>query len=297
VVPAAFSASGGGPHAQRGESEIDVSTHRRPVWAPDEIDIETPSAARMYDYYLGGSHNFAADRALAEEYIKVLPDMPQIARAQRHVLHRMIRHLTAAGLDQFLDLGSGIPTAGNVHEIVHAANPHARVVYVDSDPVAVAHSEAILTDVPNAAVLRADLRDPDTVLTDPAVTSQLDLSRPVAVLMVAVLHFVADQDDPRGVVATYRDATAPGSCLAITHATSDYKPELARRAEAVYTRANHQIHYRTRRQILDILAGYHLLEPGLTDMILWRPEPQTAPDPLGSDVTRYSGYAAVGRRP
>jgi SAM-dependent methyltransferase len=271
--------------------------HQRPVWAPDDIDIETPSAARMYDYYLGGSHNFAADRALAEEYIKVLPDMPVIARAQRYVLHRMIRHLTAAGVTQFLDLGSGIPTACSVHEIALAADPNARVVYVDSDPVAVAHSTSLLTDVPHAAVIRADLRDPDAILSNSVVTDLLDPSRPVAVLMIAVLHFVADEDDPPGVVAAYRDATVPGSCLAITHATSDYQPQLARRAEAVYTRASHQIHYRDRQRILDMLAGYDLLEPGLVDMIHWRPEPSASPDPLGGDVTRYSGYAAVGVRP
>lgn len=270
---------------------------QRPVWAPDDVDIETPSAARMYDYFLGGSHNFAADRALAEEYIKVLPDMPQIARAQRRVVHRMIRHLLAAGVTQFLDLGSGIPTAGNVHEIAQVANPRARVVYVDSDAVAVAHSRSILADVPQAAVLRADLRDPASVLTDPVLTGLLDFTEPVAVLMIAVLHFVGDQEDPAGVVAAYRDATAPGSYLAITHATSDYNPELARRAEAVYTRASHQIRYRSREQILDLLAGYELVEPGLVDLIHWRPEPDTGPDPLDGDVRRYSGYAALGRRP
>lgn len=270
---------------------------QRPVWAPDDVDIETPSAARMYDYFLGGSHNFAADRTLAEEYIKVLPDMPQIARAQRRVVHRMIRYLTSIGVAQFLDLGSGIPTAGNVHEIAQVANPKARVVYVDSDAVAVTHSRSILADAPNAAVLRADLRDPESVLADPVVTDLLDFSEPVAVLMVAVLHFVADEDDPASVVAAYRDATAPGSHLAITHATSDYKPELARRAEAVYTRASHQIHYRSKQQIADMLAGYELVEPGLADMIHWRPDPDTGADPLGGDVRRYSGYAALGRKP
>jgi SAM-dependent methyltransferase len=266
----------------------------RPGWAPDHVDIETPSAARMYDYYLGGSHNFAADRELAEEYIEVLPDMPQIARAQRHVLHRMVRHLAVRGVSQFLDLGAGIPTACAVHEIAQSANPDAGVVYVDIDPVAVAHSASLLADVPRAAVVRADLRDPAAVLANPVVTDTLDLSRPVAVLMIAVLHFVADDDDPAGIVAAYRAATAPGSSLAITHATSDYQPQLARRAEAVYTRASHQIHYRSRAQILDMLAGYELVEPGLTDMIHWRPEPDGRPDPLGGDIARYSGYAALG---
>jgi hypothetical protein len=267
----------------------------RPAWAPDDVDIERPSAARMYDYYLGGSHNFAADRELAEEYMRVLPDMPHIARAQRSVLRRVVTHLAAAGVDQFLDLGSGIPTGGNVHDVARAANPAARTVYVDSDPVAVAHSTTLLADIPHAAVIHADLRDHEGVLSSPILTGMLDLDRPVAVLMVAVLHFIPDADDPAAVAATYRDATAPGSYLAITHATSDYHPELARRAEAVYTRASHQIFYRSRQQILAITEGYDLLEPGLVDMIQWRPEPSNGPDPLGGDVTRYSGFAAVGQ--
>ena len=272
-------------------------THHRPAWAPSEVDIEQPSAARMYDYYLGGSHNFPSDRALAEQYIRVLPDMPVIARAQRAVLHRAVRHLAAAGIDQFLDLGSGIPTAGAVHEVARETNPSARVVYVDCDSVAVAHTTALLDGVDGTGVVYADLRFPASVLTSPAVTRTLDLSRPVAVLMIAVLHFVPDQDDPARIVAAYRQATAPGSYLAITHATSDYRPELARRAEAVYTRASHQISYRSREEVLAMLAGYDLVEPGLTDMIRWRPDPGDGPDPLGGDVTRYSGYAAVGRRP
>jgi hypothetical protein len=266
------------------------------VWAPDHVDIDTPSAARMYDYYLGGSHNFAADRELAEEYMRVLPDMPQIARAQRHVLHRVVRHLAASGVDQFLDLGSGIPTAGNVHEVATAANPGAKVVYVDSDPVAFAHSASLLHGIRNTAIIQADLRRPASILDHPELNRLIDLSRPVAVLMIAVLHFVADEDDPPAIVAAYRNATAPGSYLAITHATSDYQPQLARRAEAVYTRASHQIHYRSKQQIMDMLVGYELLEPGLVDLIKWRPEEGAAPDPLGGDVTRYSGYAAVGRR-
>lgn len=271
-----------------------MPSDHRPRWVPEHVDIDVPSAARMYDYYLGGSHNFAADRELAEEYMRVLPDMPQIARAQRHVLRRAVRHLAASGVDQFLDLGSGIPTVGNVHEVAAAANPDARVVYVDADPVAVAHSFSLLADFPQAAVIQADLRRPSAILSHPELTRLIDLSRPVAVLMIAVLHFVADEDDPAAVVATYRDATAPGSYLAITHATSDYQPQLARRAEAVYTRASHQIHYRTKQQILDMLGGYELLEPGLVDMIHWRPDPDSGADPLGGDVTRYSGYAAVG---
>jgi hypothetical protein len=262
------------------------------------VDIERPSAARMYDYFLGGSHNFLADRKLAEEYMRVLPEMPVIARAQRGVLHRAVRFMVESGIDQFLDLGSGMPTTGNVHEIAQAVNPEVRTVYVDVDPVAVAHGRALLRDEEgHTGVVHADLRDPDYVLSRPEVGELLDLSRPVGVLMIAVLHFVGDEDDPVGVVGAYRNVTAPGSFLAITHATSDYRPTMAKNAEQVYQRASHQMHYRTKREIAALLTGYDLVEPGLVDMIRWRPEPDAGPDPLGGDVSRYSGYAAVGRKP
>ena len=268
-----------------------------PRWAPDTVDIETPSAARMYDFFLGGSYNFASDRVLAERYMNVLPDMPVIARAQRAVLHRAVRHMAEQGIDQFLDLGSGIPTVGNVHEIAQQVNPAARTVYVDVDPVAFAHATALLQGDGQTAVIHADLRNTRHVLAQPIIGEMLDLSRPVGMLMIAVLHFLGDADDPAGVVAAYQRAVAPGSFLAITHATSDYHPEMAREAENVYQGASHQMHYRTKQQVAALLAGYELEPPGLVDMIHWRPDPDAGPDPMNGDVTRYSGYAAVGRKP
>lgn len=269
----------------------------RPAWVPDEVDIETPSIARMYDYFLGGSSNFAADRVLAKDYMRVLPDMPVIARAQRDVLRRAVQYMAKAGIDQFLDLGSGMPTVGNVHEIAQEINPDARIVYVDVDPVATAHGRALLRTNGHTGVIQADLRDPARILTDPILTGLLDLDRPVGMLMIAVLHFLGDGDAPAEVVAAYREATAPGSHLAITHATSDYHPKMAREAEEVSNRASHQIRYRTKREIGALLEGYELVEPGLVDLIRWRPDADQGPDPLDGDVTRYSGYAAVGRRP
>jgi S-adenosyl methyltransferase len=269
----------------------------RPAWAPDEIDLERPSAARMYDYYLGGSHNFAADRALAEENIRVWPDLCHVARANRAFLHRAVTHLSSLGVNQFLDLGSGIPTGGNVHDVAQACDPASRTVYVDADPVAVAHSEALLADVPGARILHADLRDPEAVLDDPAVTAYLDPARPIAVLMVAVLHFVAPQDEPGQIVEAYRAATAPGSYLVVSHVTNDYQPERARRTEDIYTQASHPMTFRGRDEIGALLAGYGLLDPGLVDVIRWRPDPEDPrPDALGGDVTRYSNLVAVGRR-
>lgn len=268
----------------------------RPTWAPDSIDLETPSAARMYDYYLGGSHNFAADRKLAEEYMRVLPDMPHISRANRHYLGRAVTFLAEAGIDQFLDLGSGLPTGGNVHDVAHAVNPEVEVVYVDADSVTVAHGQAMLADVPFADMVHADLRDPQSVLSSPAVAEHLDLSRPLAVLMVAVLHFVSPVDDPGAVVGAYREATVPGSYLVVSHATNDYHPETARQAENVYSQASHTMNFRSRAEVLGLMQGYELVEPGLVDVINWRPDQSPDHDPLGADVTRYNLLAAIGKR-
>lgn len=272
----------------------------RPAWAPDDIDIERPSPARMYDYYLDGSHNFAADRELADKVLDVWPDLPHVMRANRAFLRRALIYLTEQGIDQFIDLGSGIPTAGNVHEIVSAFNPAARTVYADNDLVAVSHSRFILADVPNAAVVHTDLRDPRAVLGDPALLEMIDLSRPVAVLMFAVLHFVPDKDDPAGILAAYREATAPGSYLALSHATADYQPERMGEMQEVYRRATAGMNARSRAQLTALLsgAGYEAVPPGVVDMIRWRPDPGSElTDPLGGDVARYSAYAALGRKP
>jgi hypothetical protein len=272
---------------------------QRPAWAPDDIDLERPAAARMYDYYLGGSHNFEADRALADENLKVWPDLPHITRANRAFLGRAVSYLCAEGVDQFLDLGAGIPTSGNVHEIAQGVNPAARTVYVDTDPVAVAHGLSLLADEPQAMALEGDLREPAHILGNPAVTGFLDFSRPIAVLMLAVLHFVPDSDDPAGLIAAYRDATAPGSYFAVSHATGDYWPERAKQTEGIYQQSRNAMTFRSREQVAGLMAGYELVPPGLVDYTLWRPAPDysDAADPLGGDVKRYSGYAAVGRRP
>jgi hypothetical protein len=260
------------------------------------VDIERPSAARMYDFYLGGSYNFAADRALAEENLKNWPDMPHIARANRDFLHRAVAYLSSVGVDQFLDLGSGIPTGGNTHDIALSLNPRARTVYVDVDPVAIAHSVVMLQDVPNATVVHADLRDVDEVMRYSVVPDFLDLSRPVGVIMLAVLHFISPEDDAAGLVSAYRAATAQGSYLAVSHGTADYRPESARGASDVYTRASHRLTFRSRAEVAELFGGYELVEPGLVDIIHWRPELTDRPDPLGGDVARYSGYVGVGRK-
>ncbi|WP_034263141.1 SAM-dependent methyltransferase [Actinospica robiniae] len=264
----------------------------RPSWAPDDIDIERPAPARMYDFYLGGSHNFAADRALASQALEVWPDSPHIARANRGFLRRAVAFAISRGVDQFLDLGSGIPTSGNVHEIAHSLDPTARIVYVDNDPVAVAHSRNLLAGNERTAVVHADLRDTETVLAE--ALRRLDFDRPVAVLMFAVLHFVPDEDDPAAVVEAYHRATVPDSLLAVSHATNDFEPERLEEMEEVYRSATAGLTGRGHKEILDLLGPYEVVPPGLVSMIDWRPDPESGPDPLGGDARRYSAYAAVG---
>lgn len=268
--------------------------HPQSGWAPASTDIELPSPARMYDYFLGGSHNFAADRELAARYMQVLPDMPEIARANRRYLVRAVRTLADAGVDQYLDLGSGLPTQGCTHETARRIIPDARVVYVDVDPVTVEFGKALLSATSGVEILHADLRAPAAVLDSAEVADCLDLSRPVGVLMVAMLHFVRDDDDPAALVRAYQHASAPGSYLVVSHATNDYHPATMREAATVYSAATHGMNFRSRTQIAELLSDYELLEPGLVDVIRWRPDDDH--DPFGGDVTRYNLLAAVGKK-
>lgn len=265
----------------------------RPNWAPDDIDVERPSAARVYDYYLGGLHNFAADRAMAARAVADWPELPRIMQANRAFLRRAVRYLVAQGIDQFLDIGSGIPTVGNVHEVAQAARPDARVVYVDIDPVAVAHARALLADDPRTGVVQADMVDVDAVLDDPVTRSLLDLSRPVGLLVVALLHFVGDDRRPGAVLARYRDAIAPGSHLVVSHASADGAPDRADEHLSLYRRTATPMTMRSREEVAGLLDGFTLVEPGLVFLPQWRPEDPSAPL---EHPERFTGYAAVGRR-
>jgi S-adenosyl methyltransferase len=265
------------------------------VWAPPEIDIQRPSPARVYDYHLGGAHNFEPDRVAAEQIAEIMPELPLIMRANRAFLGRAVRRLMAAGIRQFLDLGSGIPTAGNVHEIAQQADPDARVVYVDVDPVAVTHSQALLAGNDRAAAVQADLRDVPTVLAAPAVRRLIDFKQPIGVLMVAVLHFVPDRDDPAGVVARYRDAVPSGSYLVISHAAAseDTKaPAGAHQASAAYSRNVAETALRTRAQVSDLFTGFELVDPGVVYVTDWHPEITD-----GRPPQRLAQLVGMGRKP
>jgi SAM-dependent methyltransferase len=245
----------------------------RPDWAPETIDIERPSVARMYDYYLGGSHNFAVDRATAQQMIAAVPDAPLMAQANRAFLRRAVRFLAGAGIRQFLDIGSGIPTVGNVHEIAQEVAPDARVVYVDVDPVAVAHSRHILAGNELTAVVQEDLRRPARILAHPHVRSLIDFDEPVALMIVAVLHFVPDSDDPAGIIKTLRDSLAPGSYLVVSQASDDGRPAEERQdAEDVYRRTDNPLCVRNRAEVTSFFDGFTLLEPGVVWVPQWRPD-------------------------
>lgn len=263
-------------------------------WAPEGIDYEKPSPARVYDAHLGGFHNFAVDRAAAEQVKAFMPELPLILRANRAFLRRAVEFLVGRGIRQFLDLGSGIPTVGNVHEVAQAADPACRVVYVDIDPVAVAHGREILSGNPNAVAVQGDLRDWRGVLADPQVLATIDFSQPVAVLMVAVLHFIDDADDPLAIVHGYRDAMVPGSYLALSHASLEGGRDGAAEATQEYTKRVADFYMRGRTQIGHLLQDFELVEPGLVYLTEWRPD---SPDAKGEDPSWTSTFAAVARRP
>ncbi len=268
---------------------------QRPNWAPDGIDIDRPSAARIYDYWLGGSHNFAIDREVARSVTAVVPDTAKIMQANRGFLHRAVRFLIDQGIEQFLDLGSGIPTLGNVHEVAHKANPAARVVYVDIDPVAVAHSRQILGANDTAVVIQEDLRHVAEILHHPVVRAMIDFERPVGLLMMAVMHFILDTDDPVGIVGRFRDALPTGSYLALSHGTADgMVPEASARWLELFVRTPTPGTVRTRAEVERLFTGFDLVEPGLVWATQWRPE---HPDEVGEQPERSAGYVGVGRKP
>jgi hypothetical protein len=266
-----------------------------PEWVPETVDTTKPSAARMYDYYLGGAHNFGVDRDLAAKVLELFPDGPMMAQANRAFLHRAVRYMLDAGVRQFLDIGSGIPTSGNVHEIAQQAAPGARVLYVDHDAVAVAHSELLLRDNPDAGAIQGDLRQPDEILASPELRRLLDLSQPVGILLVAVLHFVSDEHRPHEIIATLRDAVVPGSHLAISHGTGVGRTAatMAELAE-IYKATATPLTYRTHDDVRELFAGWEVVEPGVVWSPQWRPN---WPDEVGDDPSFSGSVAAVGRKP
>jgi O-methyltransferase involved in polyketide biosynthesis len=269
--------------------------------APSGVDTATPTPARLYDYYLGGTNNFAVDREAAEALRASLPELMDAAWANRGFHQRAASWMAAEhGIRQFIDLGSGLPTQGNTHEAVSQVTPAARVVYVDHDPMVLAHARALLSGTNSTTVIQADLRDPAVVLSHPALRALIDCSQPAGLLMTAVLHFVADESDPRGLVAQYTSQLAPGSYVALSHATADRLPPQAVQAMYdTYSRATEKIHLRSKADFerlfggLELVAPFDGANPGVTFVGKWGAEDPGAADSDGSRVL----YCGVARRP
>jgi hypothetical protein len=261
--------------------------------APPGVDTSKANIARVYDYWLGGSNNYLADQDAARALIAVEPNSRAMARANRDFLGRAVRLLAAAGIRQFLDIGSGIPTERNVHEVAQQAAPGSRVVYADVDDVVVAHSRLLLDGNRDVAAIRADVRDPAAILDAPETRSLIDFSQPVGLLLVAVLHFIPDEEDPWGIVARYREALAPGSYLVISHATTEaMSEEFAAAAKKVYEgRVAASSAIRPRDGIARLFDGFELLEPGLVQVPRWRPD--VAGD-VPADLSNFWWLAGVG---
>jgi O-methyltransferase involved in polyketide biosynthesis len=255
--------------------------------APPGIDVTKPSPARIYDVFLGGKDNYAVDRAAAQVALQAGPDIPQAARENRAFLGRAVRFAIDNGIRQFIDLGTGLPTRGNVHEAAQSAAPDSRVIYVDNDPIVLAHSRALLPTSHSTAVIQADLREPATVLDHPSTRGLIDFDQPVAVLMLAVLHFTTDEQAVDA-IATFHDAVVPGSHLIISHSTTEGHGEAGEQATGAWKNATAQIRSRTREEVEALFKGYELLEPGVVWVPQWRSD-------NADDGTRWM-YAGVGRK-
>lgn len=279
--------------------EIIVSTNGAEIhtekFGPPAVDTTVPHSARIYDWWLGGKDNFAVDRAMGSALIEAIPTLRMMATENRGFVHRVARHLVAeAGIRQFLDIGTGIPTRPNLHEVAQALAPETRVVYVDNDPIVLAHARALMvsTKEGRSAYIHADLRQPDTILANATLTDTLDLSRPVALTLIAVLMLLRDDDDPAGKLRTLTEALPSGSYLAISHPTQDFNPDAMGAAVAAATRGGMTLVPRTRSEVERLFDGWELIDPGLVPVMAWCPEGAAPADPQAAYY-----WSGVARKP
>ncbi|WP_282576629.1 SAM-dependent methyltransferase [Streptomyces lichenis] len=260
-----------------------------------DLGQDRPHSARMYDYYLGGKTNYRVDRDAAEAVIQSFPAIPTVARVNRAFMHRAVRFLAAeCGVTQFLDIGSGIPTEPNVHEVAQSRTPGSRVCYVDTDPIVLAYADALLTSSPEGRTtyLEADVSDPEAVLAAAEEEGGLDLGRPVALTLHALLHFLPDDRDPYGTVNRLLERLAPGSYLSLTHCTGDFAPGPWREIVRLYTEKGTPAQVRSWEEVRRFFDGLDLVDPGLVVAHRWRPEPASGPSLVGdADVSLYAGVA------
>ncbi len=266
-----------------------------PAGSPTEIDTSVPQSARVYDYLLGGKDNFAPDRAVGSALIQHVPALPLMVRAQRLFLARAVRYLTAeAGVRQFLDIGTGIPTANNVHEVAQEIAPATRVQYVDNDPIVLAHARALMKGNPlgQTAFILADLRDPASILSDSTLNATLDLTQPVALMLVGILMHLRDDDDPFGIVASLLDALPSGSYFTITHPTADFNPPAMAALAGAAEQGGIPYVPRSLAETEQFFTGLELVDPGIVPILAWRPDGEPSADPRS-----VWGWAAVARKP
>ncbi|GII76848.1 hypothetical protein Sru01_18300 [Sphaerisporangium rufum] len=258
---------------------------------PAGIDTSKPSVARMYDYYLGGKDNYEVDRAAVDRVEEAMPEIRLLAQENRAFLRRAVRYMARQGIRQFIDIGSGLPTAGNTHEIAQSIHPDARVVYVDHDPIVLAHGRALLATDGNTTVVEADMRRPADVLANPETTRLIDFDAPVGILLIAMIHFLTPAERT-GVMGALHQALAPGSHVTATHVTGEGHPRAAvEKIESVYAATPTPIYFRERAEVAPFFDGFTLVEPGLVTVDAWRPDPA---DPAPA-ATRWL-YGAVGRK-
>jgi S-adenosyl methyltransferase len=265
-----------------------------PGFAPSQIDTSRPHPARMYDYYLGGKDNYVVDREAAAAILRVVPEIRDMARENRAFMQRAVRYLVGeAGIRQIIDIGTGIPTAGNVHEVAQQLDPGVRVAYVDNDPIVHVHASALLTSQGRTSIVLADLREPAGILDHPRVRELIDFGQPVALLLVAIMHFITDQEGPGQIIAAFRDALAPGSCLALSHGTADFHDQaVADAGAAVYAKATAPLVLRGQAQVAALFDGWNLIDPGVVQVPLWRPDGQL---PRSRELRKIGIYGGVGR--
>jgi O-methyltransferase involved in polyketide biosynthesis len=251
------------------------------------IDTSKPHPARLYDYLLGGKDNYEVDQRAGDELAGAAPEARIGVRANRAFLGRAVRYVVGSGVRQILDVGAGLPTSPNVHEVAQQAAADVRVAYVDNDPIVAAHGNALLSRSGTTGIVLGDLRDPRSVVDHPEVRKIIDFDQPVAVLLVAVLHFLTDAEQPARIVATLRDALPPGSYLVLSHATGDFADRSA--AQAVYNKATASLNLRSRAEVERFFDGFELVEPGLAQVPFWRPD--TTPPPRSGEIGFYGGVA------
>jgi hypothetical protein len=265
---------------------------------PREINTSVAHPARRYNYWLGGKDNFPADRESGDLVAAAFPTIRETVRENRRFLVRAVRFLAGeVGIRQFLDIGTGLPTQENVHEVAQRIAPDSRIVYVDNDPMVLAHARALLTSTPQGrtAYIDADLRDPDGILRHPDLLETLDLSAPVALMLVAILHFIGDEDDPYDAVARLVGALPSGSYVTLSHATADFMaPEAAAGVGQADAATRVPFTFRTRQEVARFLDGLELVPPGIVSLARWRAEDEPQPRPSDADI---AGYGAVARIP